>query len=57
MPYVIAEAGAGIVDASLVEPIVTAITSNVNALLPVGISIMAIFVGVRLIPRMVHMFM
>lgn len=45
-----------VVDASLVQPIVTSISSSIDALLPIGISIMAIMIGVSLIPRIIYKF-
>lgn len=45
-----------VVTSALVEPILSAITSNLGVLLPVGISIMAIMLGVSLIPRIIYKF-
>lgn len=45
------------IDASMVAPITEAITSNLEVLLPVGIGIMGIMVGVSLIPRIVYKFL
>ena len=45
-----------VVNASLVEPIVTSISSSIDALLPVGIAIMSIMIGVSLIPRIIYKF-
>lgn len=45
-----------IINAGMLEPITTAITSNLGVLLPVGIGIMAIMIGVRLIPRIIYRF-
>lgn len=44
------------VTSAMLEPITYAITSNLGTLLPVGITILAIMVGVRLIPRIIHTF-
>ena len=41
----------------MLAPITTAITSNLGTLLPVGIAIMAIMIGVSLIPRIVYKFL
>lgn len=46
----------GVVTAELLAPITTAVTSNLGVLLPVGIGLMAIMIGVRLIPRIVYSF-
>ena len=43
--------------ASLLEPIVTGITSNLNVLVPVGITIMGIIIAVSLIPRIIYKFL
>ena len=43
--------------ADLLKPISTAVTTNVNLLVPVGIGIMALMVGVGLIPRIVYKFL
>lgn len=42
---------------AMVQPISDAISSNVGVLIPVGIGIMAIMVGVSLIPRIVYKFL
>lgn len=41
----------------LVEPITGAISSGLTVLVPIGIGIMATFVGIRLIPRIIYMFL
>lgn len=43
--------------AEMLSGITTAITSNLGVLLPVGITIMGIMVGVSLIPRIVYKFL
>lgn len=45
------------IDASMLAPITEALTSNLDVLLPVGITIMGIMVGVSLIPRIVYKFL
>lgn len=40
----------------MLEPITTAVTGNLDVLLPVGIGIMGIMLGVSLIPRIVYKF-
>ena len=45
-----------VITAALVEPITTAISSGLTTLLPVGIGIMATFVGISLIPRVIYKF-
>lgn len=43
--------------AEMLSGITTSITSNLGVLLPVGITIMGIMVGVSLIPRIVYKFL
>jgi len=45
-----------LVTAEQLAPLVTAITNNLGVLLPIGISIMAIMIGVSLIPRIIYKF-
>ena len=45
------------ITAEMLEPITTTITNNLNVLLPVGIAIMGIMIGVSLIPRIVYKFL
>lgn len=44
------------VTSSMLSPITDAITSNLGVLLPVGLTIMAILIGVSLIPRIIYKF-
>lgn len=44
------------ITAEMLQPIVTTITENLGTLLPVGITIMGIMLGVRLIPRIIYKF-
>jgi hypothetical protein len=44
------------IDASMLAPLTSAITGNLDVLLPVGISIMAIMIGVSLIPKIIYRF-
>ena len=46
-----------VISPAVVQPIADAISSNVGTLLPVGIGIMAVMVGVSLIPRIVYKFL
>ena len=43
--------------ADLLKPIVEGITSNLNVLAPVGITIMGIIIAVSLIPRIIYKFL
>ncbi|MGX1195508.1 hypothetical protein [Metabacillus sp. SLBN-84] len=45
------------VTTAMVQPISDAISDNVGVLLPVGVGIMAIMVGISLIPRIVYKFL
>lgn len=47
----------GVITSAMVEPISTAVSSNVGVLLPVGIGILGLMVGVSLIPRIVYKFL
>lgn len=44
------------VTSEMLQPVVDAITSNLGVLLPVGITIMAILIGIALIPRIIYKF-
>ncbi|MEM3714267.1 MAG: hypothetical protein QXF82_04890 [Nitrososphaeria archaeon] len=44
------------ITSEMLEPITTAISGNLGTLLPVGITIMAIMIGVSLIPRIIYKF-
>lgn len=41
----------------MLAPISTAVSSNTTVLVPVGITIMGIMIGVSLIPRIVYKFL
>lgn len=41
----------------MLKPITDALTSNMGILLPVGITIMGVLIGVSLIPRIVYKFL
>lgn len=45
------------ITAATVEPITTAISSGLSTLVPVGIGIMATFIGISLIPRIIYKFL
>lgn len=44
-------------DASMFTALTTSITSNLDVLLPVGLTIMGIMIGVSLIPRIIYKFL
>lgn len=45
-----------IVTSEMLAPITAAVNNNLDTLLPVGIGIMAIMVGISLIPRIIWKF-
>lgn len=45
-----------VVTADMLKPLTDGITSNAGVLLPVGITIMGIMIGISLIPRIVYKF-
>lgn len=45
-----------VVTAAQLEPVTDAIVSNLAVLLPAGLGIMAIMIGVSLIPRIIYKF-
>lgn len=44
------------ITSAMLAPITEAVTGNLDVLLPVGIGLMAIMIGVSLIPRIVYKF-
>ena len=58
MPLLLEVSSAPLVNVTgeMLAPITDSITSNLGALLPVGITIMGIMIGVSLIPRIVYKF-
>lgn len=45
-----------VVTSAMLEPVVAAITENLGVLLPVGLTILAVMIGVSLIPRIIYKF-
>lgn len=45
------------ITSELVAPITTAISSGLTTLVPIGLSIMATFIGISLIPRIIYKFL
>ena len=45
-----------VLSADMFAPLLTTITSNVGVLLPVGLTIMGIFVAISLIPKIFYRF-
>lgn len=50
-------ANAATITTGMIEPIKSAVADNSAVLIPVGIGIMAIMIGVSLIPRIVYKFL
>lgn len=46
-----------VITSESIAPITDAINSGLSVLVPIGITIMATFVGIRLIPRVIYMFL
>lgn len=46
-----------VVTAELVQPVVNAINSGLTTLVPIGLGIMATFIGISLIPRIIYKFL
>jgi len=44
------------ITAEMLAPLTSAITTNLGVLLPVGITIMGVMIGVSLIPRIIYKF-
>ncbi len=42
--------------AELLQPIVTSVTTNIQTILPIGLSVMGAIIGVSLIPRIIYKF-
>ena len=45
-----------IVTAAMLAPLVDTISANVGVLLPVGVGIMGIMIGISIIPRIIYKF-
>lgn len=44
------------VTAEMFKPLTEAVQSNVDVILPVGVGIMVIMIGIGIIPRVIHKF-
>lgn len=53
----VSKGGGSVITAEMVKPITDMVTQNVGVLVPVGITIMGIMVGVGLIPRIIYKFL
>ena len=45
------------ITAELVKPITDAINSGLSVLVPIGLGVMATFIGISLIPRIIYKFL
>ncbi len=45
------------VTAELVQPLINAINSGLATLVPIGLGVMATFIGIGLIPRIIYKFL
>lgn len=45
------------ITADMIAPITTALSSGLEVLIPIGIGIMATFIGISLIPRIIYKFL
>ena len=45
------------ISAEMLQPIVSALTGNLEVILPIGLSIMGTMIGVSLIPRLIYKFL
>ena len=52
-----ADVSSALVTADMLQPVVDAITGNTTVILPIGVTIMGILVGVGLIPRILSKFL
>jgi len=50
-------ASSAVITSDMLSPITDTINSNLGVLLPVGITIMGVMIGVSLIPRIVYKFL
>ena len=45
------------ISADMLQPIVTALTENIEVILPVGMTVMGSMIGFGLIPRLIYKFL
>lgn len=57
MPLLLTATQGVAITSEMLAPITQALTDNLGVLLPVGISIMGMMIGVSLIPRIVYKFL
>lgn len=44
------------IDASLITPIIDMLKADITAIIPAGVTLMGLFLGVRMIPKIVKIF-
>lgn len=57
MPGVLATVEQFIITSDTVKPITDAINSGLSVLVPIGVGIMGVMVGINLIPRIIYKFL
>lgn len=48
--------GAATITTEMLTPLVDGLTANIGVILPVGIAVLAIFLGIKFIPKLIKMF-
>lgn len=51
------EVSSAFLTSAMLQPIVTAVSDNLEVLLPIGIGIFAVMIGVKLIPAIIYRFL
>lgn len=46
-----------VITADMLKPVIDAVSTNAGVILPVGLAIMAIFIGIGMIPRLIYKFL
>lgn len=54
---VLAAEGSGFIQTSWIADLLPNITADVNTLMPIGIGIMALFIGISLVPKVIYKFL
>lgn len=51
-----ASAGGAGITGDMLEPVLEGVTANIGVILPIGVGLFAIVLGIKFIPRIFHMF-
>lgn len=51
------EGSVAVVTTDMLEPLVSGLTANIGVILPIGMTILAMMVGISLIPRIIYKFL